>query len=116
MFKRLFTFRGGPLDKDDEQLSHEAPVVIFNIKVLPVLSESIPYSLCLGFGTFTHAQTPTWSTGVVELPAPTGCQLTCSACLITTNVIGQVVELCLLVCRPFGSNGLDLSVKQLKFF
>ena len=60
LFKKFFTFRGGPLDKD-EQLSLEAPVIIFNIKVLHVLSESIPYSLCLGFGTFTHAQTPTWS-------------------------------------------------------
>ena len=27
-----------------------------------------------------------------------------------TNVTGQVVELCLLLCRPFGSNGLDLAV------
>ena len=34
--RKLFTFRGGPLDKDDEQLSHEAPVKFFNYKVLSV--------------------------------------------------------------------------------
>ena len=34
--RKLFTFRGGPLDKDDDQLSHEAPVKFFNYKVLSV--------------------------------------------------------------------------------
>ena len=32
LFKKLFTFRGGPLDKVDEQLSLKAPVKFFNYK------------------------------------------------------------------------------------
>ena len=61
-----------------QQMSAEAPVHLFNIKVLSVLSESAPDSLSPRIWKVSYAQTPTWPPlELVELHALTGCQLTC---------------------------------------
>ena len=85
---------------------------------LPVLTESVLYSLMHRIWDDFTPKLRLGRLGLVELSALTGCQLTClvSACLIN-KCHGPSCRVCLLVCRPFGSNGLDLSVKsKLKFY
>ena len=87
---------------------------LFNIKVLSVLSESAPDSLWPRIWKVSYAQTPTWPPGVGGALCSNRLSIDLLHLSDNTNVTGQVVELCLLLCRPFGSNGLDLAVSVVK--
>ena len=78
LFKNFFTFRGG---QNRQGCGSSCPARhLWNSSTtrfyLSCLSQ--PHSLLSRiWNALPYAQTPTWSPGVVELDALTGCQLTC---------------------------------------
>ena len=63
LFKDLFTCRRGPIDKDVEQMSTEAPVNSSTTRFTCLDRVSPLFSYAQDLRRF-YAQTPTWSTGV----------------------------------------------------
>ena len=100
LFKELFTCRGGPIDKDVEQLSTEAPVNSSTTR-LPVLTETVPHSL---MPRIWDVFTPKLRLGPLGLEELSGCQL---ACLYLSDkmIAGQVVESVYLSADPLVLTG-----------
>ena len=110
LFKIFFNFRGGQIRQGCG--SRCPPRHLCISSTLRFFLSCLNQLLILfrpGFGKFLTPKLRLGPLGVGGASCSNRLSIDLSG-LVTKNVTGQVVELCLLSCRPFGLNGLDLAV------